>query len=72
MLGGINKAKKHIEVAHFLSFHNISLIGLLETKVKRKELGSLYLRMFPSWCFTTNLAWHDGGRIIVARRSANV
>ena len=33
---GINKAKKQIEVAHFLSSNNISLIGLLENKVKRK------------------------------------
>ena len=63
---GINKARKQIEVAQFLSYHNVSLIGLLETKVKCKGLGSLYLRIFPNWCFTTNLAWHEGGRIIVA------
>lgn len=69
---GLNKAKTQLEVAHFLSQHNISLIGLLETKMKRKGLGSLYLHIFPSWCFTSNLSWHDGGRIIVAWRSTDV
>ena len=28
--------------------------------------------MFPNWCFITNLAWHDGGRIIVAWRTMDV
>lgn len=28
--------------------------------------------MFLSWCITTNLAWHDGGRIIVAWKSTDV
>ena len=68
---GINKARKQIEVAHFLSYHNVSLIGLLETKVKRKGLGSFYLRRFPNWCFTTNLTWHDGDRIIVDWRTTD-
>ena len=69
---GINKTRKHIEVDRFISYHNFSLIGLLETKVKRKGLGALYLRMFPNWCITTNLAWHDGGRIIVGWKGEDV
>ena len=59
-------------MARFISYHNLSLIGLLETKVKRKGLGALYLRMFPDWCITTKLAWHDGGRIIVGWKGEDV
>lgn len=33
---GLNKASKQEEVARFISSHNISLFGLLESKVKRK------------------------------------
>lgn len=45
---GINKARKKFEVARFIAYHNLSLVGLLETKVKRNGLGELYLRMFPT------------------------
>jgi hypothetical protein len=69
---GLNKVNKQLEVARFLSSHNISLIGLLETKIKRSGLGSLYLRVFPGWCLTSNLAWHDGGRIIIGWRSEDI
>jgi hypothetical protein len=69
---GINKTEKQLEVAHLISYHNLSLVGLLETKVKRKGLGALYLRMFPDWCLTSNLAWHDGGRILVGWKSVDM
>ena len=59
-------------MARFISYHNLSLIGLLETKVKCKGLGALYLRMFRNLYITTNLAWHDGGCILVGRKSADV
>ena len=58
---GINKLKKHVEVAKFLSTHNIHLFGLLEIKVKRNSLGFHYLRICPNWYISSNLAWHDGG-----------
>ena len=66
---GLNKARKQIEVVRFISNHNISLFSLLETKVKRQGLDTLYQRLCPTWCFTHNLAWHKGGRIIVAWKS---
>lgn len=62
---GLNKANQQVEVANFISTYDISLIGLLEAKIKRKAMGSLYLKIFPNWCITSNIAWHDGGRIIV-------
>lgn len=38
---GLHKVNKQLEVARFLSEHNISLIGLLKTKIKRGGLGAL-------------------------------
>lgn len=36
-----------------------------KTLIVRKGLGALYLRMCPNRCLTTNLAWHDEGKIII-------
>lgn len=66
---GINKARKQIKVARFISNHNISLFSLLETKVKNHGLGALYQRLFLAWRFTRYLDWYKGGRIIVAYKS---
>ena len=66
---GLNKVSKQTEVARFIANHNVSLLSLLETKVKRQGLGGLYQRLCPAWCFTHNLDWHKGGRIIVAWKS---
>lgn len=44
----------------------ISLVGLLETRVKAAKMGALYLSIFRGWCFTSNIGWHRGGRIVVA------
>ncbi|XP_062100614.1 uncharacterized protein LOC133806542 [Humulus lupulus] len=41
-------------------------IWLLETKVKASKMGALYLQMFKGWCFSSNLAHHPNGRIIIA------
>lgn len=29
-------------------------------------MGDLYLNVFPSWCFTSNISCHKNGRIVVA------
>ncbi|XP_062118423.1 uncharacterized protein LOC133832049 [Humulus lupulus] len=44
----------------------VGLVGLLETRVKAQNIGALYVRMFSGWCFTSNIAWHKGGRIMVS------
>ncbi|XP_060968611.1 uncharacterized protein LOC133036135 [Cannabis sativa] len=49
-----------------INTHKVGLVGLLETRVKAHKLGALYVNMFRGWCFTSNNAWHDGGRILVA------
>uniref|UniRef100_A0A803PDG0 Reverse transcriptase domain-containing protein n=1 Tax=Cannabis sativa TaxID=3483 RepID=A0A803PDG0_CANSA len=63
---GINSPKKQQEVKGFIERYKIGLVGLLETRVKASKLGALYVRMFANWCFTSNIAWAKGGRIIVA------
>ncbi|XP_060960884.1 uncharacterized protein LOC133031410 [Cannabis sativa] len=63
---GINSQQKQLNVKQFIALQKADLVGLLETRVKSSKLGDLYQRMFQGWCFTTNLAWHKGGRIIMA------
>ncbi|XP_062113695.1 uncharacterized protein LOC133824739 [Humulus lupulus] len=63
---GINSQHKHREIKHLILSKNVGLVSLLETKVKNKNMGSLYTSLFSGWCFTNNNPWIDKGRIIVA------
>ncbi|XP_062114014.1 uncharacterized protein LOC133825029 [Humulus lupulus] len=63
---GINSQQKQNTVKQLIVNQKIGLVGLLETRVKAQNLGALYVRMFSGWCFTSNSAWHDGGRIIAS------
>ena len=63
---GINLAQKQYTVKHFLHKYHVGLVGLLEHKVKLPNLGKLYQRVFPNWCFSSNASYHNGGRIILA------
>ncbi|XP_060968460.1 uncharacterized protein LOC133036011 [Cannabis sativa] len=63
---GINNQQKQHMVKQFIANQKAGLVGLLGTRVKAPKLGALYLNMFSGWCFTSNLAWHKGGRIILA------
>uniref|UniRef100_A0A803P1H3 DUF4283 domain-containing protein n=1 Tax=Cannabis sativa TaxID=3483 RepID=A0A803P1H3_CANSA len=64
----VDEATKNREklIKQLISSQKVGLVGLLETRVKARNLGALYLRMFSGWCFTSNNAWHKGGRIIVS------
>ena len=53
---GLNKARKQIEVARFISSHNISLFGLLEMKVKQKDLVPFTKNYVPRGASPT--IWH--------------
>lgn len=46
---GANKVNKQIDIAKFIRHNNISLISILECKVKRAGLGALCLRVFLIW-----------------------
>ncbi|XP_062114379.1 uncharacterized protein LOC133825461 [Humulus lupulus] len=63
---GLNQTQKQHEVKKFILTKKISLVGLLETKVKAKKMGALFLNMFRDWCFTSNNAWFNNGRILLA------
>ncbi|XP_062074999.1 uncharacterized protein LOC133779009 [Humulus lupulus] len=63
---GINKRHKQEEVKKLIFAMKVGLVGLLETKVQAHNLGSVYVNMFVGWCFSTNNAWHKGGRIMVS------
>ncbi|XP_062100846.1 uncharacterized protein LOC133806772 [Humulus lupulus] len=49
-----------------------SSMGLVEGEIKggggikASNLGALYLHVFSGWCFTSNNAWHENGRIVVS------
>ncbi|XP_062080777.1 uncharacterized protein LOC133785572 [Humulus lupulus] len=68
---GINNKQKQKLVRHLINSQKVSLVGLLKTRVKARKLGSLYVNIFNGWCFTSNIAWHAGGRIIVAWNPLN-
>ncbi|XP_048490019.1 uncharacterized protein LOC125491981 [Beta vulgaris subsp. vulgaris] len=63
---GVNNPKKQLEIKAFLHKYVVGLVGLLETKVKAVHLGELYHKVFQGWCFSSNISYHPGGRIILA------
>ncbi|XP_048496207.1 uncharacterized protein LOC125495509 [Beta vulgaris subsp. vulgaris] len=62
---GLNNKTKQIEVRNFISSHNVKLFGLLETRVKAPNLGSVYNNVCSGWCFSHNLSCHKNGRILI-------
>ena len=63
---GLNDLEKRRKVKDFISYHKIQLFSLLETRVKRANLGNIYLSLCPDWNLISNHAHHYNGRIIVA------
>ncbi|XP_021848076.2 uncharacterized protein [Spinacia oleracea] len=49
-----------------ITSHQIKLFSLLERRMKSHRMGDLYLNVYPSWCFTSNISCHKNGRIFVA------
>ncbi|KAM6580946.1 uncharacterized protein LOC115695256 [Cannabis sativa] len=63
---GANNQQKQNLIKQLIRSQSVGLVGLLETRVKAAKLGALYLNVFNGWCFTSNIAWHKGGRMIIA------
>ncbi|XP_062114516.1 uncharacterized protein LOC133825616 [Humulus lupulus] len=63
---GLNNPKNQCEIKQLIFNKKIGLVGLLETRVKTQKLGEVYTRMFSGWWFSSNNAWHKGGRIIIS------
>lgn len=62
---GLNNRNKQNEARNFINSHNIKLFSLLDTRVKMKNLGNVYLNLCSGWCFTHNLSCHENGRIMM-------
>uniref|UniRef100_A0A803PA00 DUF4283 domain-containing protein n=1 Tax=Cannabis sativa TaxID=3483 RepID=A0A803PA00_CANSA len=60
-----NDNRKSVQVDEE-GFTKVELVGLLKTRVKAPKLGTLYSNVFEGWCFSSNIAWHAGGKIVIA------
>lgn len=63
---GVNNQRKHRDIKELMNLKKPGLVSLLETKVKNKDMVKLYTSLFTNWCFTSNNAWMDKGRIVLA------
>uniref|UniRef100_A0A803QHQ4 Reverse transcriptase zinc-binding domain-containing protein n=1 Tax=Cannabis sativa TaxID=3483 RepID=A0A803QHQ4_CANSA len=63
--GANNQQKQHL-IKQFINVQRADFVGLLETRVKAPKLGILYSNVFEGWCFSSNIAWHSGGKIVIA------
>ena len=63
---GLNLSNKQDEVKSLVSEHHVSLLGLLETKVRSPKHLSLANTLLPGWKFLFNYSCHRLGRIWVA------
>ncbi|XP_060965582.1 uncharacterized protein LOC133034505 [Cannabis sativa] len=63
---GANNQQKQRLIKQFISLQKVDFVGLLETRVKARKLGVLYSNIFDGWCFSSNIAWHKGGKIVIA------
>ncbi|XP_030479170.1 uncharacterized protein LOC115696410 [Cannabis sativa] len=65
VLGANNQQKQRL-IKQFISHQKVDFVGLLETRVKALKLGILYSNVFEGWCFSSNIAWHARGKIVIA------
>ena len=60
---GLNQPHKQDEVRKFISFNKLSLLGILETKVRYGRRDQLAKDLLPSWSFLYNYNVTSHGRI---------
>lgn len=60
---GMNKRPKQVYVRNLLASNNVSLVGLLETRVKQVNFGSVTRFINSSWEWLNNYSSHVNGRI---------
>jgi len=65
---GLNYPNKQVDIKIFLHEKNISLVGLLETKVKDKNVDKVVNKLFQGWNWHHNFHLNAKGRIWVAWR----
>lgn len=62
---GLNKSSHQKEVTNFISVNNISLIGLVETKVRVQNSLAISRCINKNWNWLFNYKHHDYGRVCV-------
>lgn len=62
----LNWPNKQEDVKSFLQLHEVGLVGLLETKVKDKNVSTIARRTCPGWKWIHNIALNPNGRIWIA------
>ena len=60
---GLNWPNKQVDVQFFLNNRHIGMIGLLETKVKEKNVNKVAGKTFPGWVWQHNFEYNVKGRI---------
>lgn len=63
---GLNWPRKQEDVKAFLHLYNVSMLGLLETKVKKENERKIAVEVFPGWRWLSNSNELDHGRIWLA------
>ena len=64
---GINARIKQKEVMDVINRRNLSLCALVETHVKKENVGTTFGSVFGSWKWVSNTSLSDGGtRIMIA------
>lgn len=63
---GLVKPSTQYEVLNLTKKHDISIFGVLETKLKESNLGDMMKNKFGGWNYAHNFTHHPGGRIVVA------
>ncbi|XP_074305021.1 uncharacterized protein LOC141639953, partial [Silene latifolia] len=60
------------DVKWYMHHSNVSLFGLLETRVKPRSLNKVAKNICEGWSFTTNYNYHSGGRIWVLWKDSHL
>lgn len=60
---GLNDPQKIREVGKFINLHNISFMGLLETKIKQHKADVIKAKMHKDWLWEFNCSQSPRGRI---------
>lgn len=62
---GLNDPLKQKEVRSFVNKNKLSIIGLVEHKIKEPNFNRVFCSMIPSWSFVHNYSHSPNGRICV-------
>ena len=65
---GMNSRDKAKEVQRFLEINNVSVIGLMETKIREVNAKKIYKKLGNKWNWSSNYNHHEKERVWVSWR----